>query len=810
MRSLGPRLRAIVAGLFGRGEAPRMHVALLWAGRLAIIAPALFLPSFFGFVTFSNQPRFCISCHYMQPFYDAWKTSSHNNVKCVDCHIPPGAKNWLEHKMAAANQVVRYVTRTYGMRPWTEVDDASCLRTGCHETRLLRGQVEFGGVTFDHAPHLTSFRRVTRLRCTSCHAQIVQGTHMTVTETTCFLCHFKNGDKEPEMGDCRRCHDEIRPHRREDISAEAWVEQVPETQRSEPKLAYDHAEVEQREVPCQECHGDVVQGQGEVPPERCITCHSEAARLEKYGDTEFMHRTHVTEHKVDCTRCHQEIEHKLQPRTDLPKLDCTSCHPGQHDETRALYQGSGGKSAAPQGNPMYEVRVPCEGCHNDHQPVDGKRITTKAGAAGCMLCHGEDYGDDLARWQHEAIAWTNWAKAGLQQTTRLLSASGPDTDPTLRERHLKVARDNLALVERGQFVHNPDYAVSLLRAARDHAERALEAAGLAVRWPQEPAHQEDTPEAPRGGPEACGRCHPDAVNRQVTIFGNVFDHRDHAGTAALPCETCHNTNAKPESAGHGRLTIGRDDCRQCHAQRRVASPHEPNWKRLHGSQARKSPGDCQTCHSQASCDNCHGTRIPHGADWVSRHGQAGLNQRACAQCHEPSLCNACHQRAKPDSHNKAWPKTHGQAAKQAPKRCERCHQRSTCRACHGLELPHSAAFRAKQHGPAAAQNPSRCARCHEAGSCSGCHLRKQVRPDNHQAKSWPKEHGAAGHADPVNCQLCHGQEACSTCHEGLVMPHPEGWALEGHGPAATSRPKTCARCHQRSFCQQCHVDEGGQ
>ncbi len=116
MRSLGPRLRAIVAGLFGRGEAPRMHVALLWAGRLAIIAPALFLPSFFGFVTFSNQPRFCISCHYMQPFYDAWKTSSHNNVKCVDCHIPPGAKNWLEHKMAAANQVVRYVTRTYGMR----------------------------------------------------------------------------------------------------------------------------------------------------------------------------------------------------------------------------------------------------------------------------------------------------------------------------------------------------------------------------------------------------------------------------------------------------------------------------------------------------------------------------------------------------------------------------------------------------------------------------------------------------------------------------------------------------------------------
>ncbi len=32
-------------------------------------------------------------------------------------------------------------------------------------------------MTFDLAPHLTSFRRVTRLRGTSCHAQIVQGTH---------------------------------------------------------------------------------------------------------------------------------------------------------------------------------------------------------------------------------------------------------------------------------------------------------------------------------------------------------------------------------------------------------------------------------------------------------------------------------------------------------------------------------------------------------------------------------------------------------------------------------------------------------
>jgi len=115
MRSLGPRLRAIVAGLFGRGEAPRMHVALLWAGRLAIIAPALFLPSFFGFVTFSNQPRFCISCHYMQPFYYAWKTSSHNKVIVWTAISRPARRTGSSTK-CGGQPVVRNVTRPYGMR----------------------------------------------------------------------------------------------------------------------------------------------------------------------------------------------------------------------------------------------------------------------------------------------------------------------------------------------------------------------------------------------------------------------------------------------------------------------------------------------------------------------------------------------------------------------------------------------------------------------------------------------------------------------------------------------------------------------
>ena len=50
---------------------------------------------------------------------------------------------------------------------------------------------------------------------------------------------------------------------------------------------------------CMDCHADVVRGAGEVPRERCFTCHNDATRLARYGETEFLHRTHVTDHKVE-------------------------------------------------------------------------------------------------------------------------------------------------------------------------------------------------------------------------------------------------------------------------------------------------------------------------------------------------------------------------------------------------------------------------------------------------------------------------------------------------------------------------------
>ena len=90
----------------------------------------------------------------MEPYYKSWQESSHNDVPCIECHFAPGFGSKIRGKMLGLVQLAKYVTKSEGPRPAAEVPDASCLRSGCHETRLLSGRVEYQGIHFDHAPHL--------------------------------------------------------------------------------------------------------------------------------------------------------------------------------------------------------------------------------------------------------------------------------------------------------------------------------------------------------------------------------------------------------------------------------------------------------------------------------------------------------------------------------------------------------------------------------------------------------------------------------------------------------------------------------
>jgi nitrate/TMAO reductase-like tetraheme cytochrome c subunit len=250
----------------------------------------------------SSSPQFCNSCHIMRPYVAAWHASRHSEVACVQCHYPPGLKDTLRVKFQAVTQVAKWATGTYNSKPYAEVEDASCLRSGCHASGALiaKAALRFGrGIRFDHGPHLDSATMGRALRCTACHTQIVVGKHFEVDRRPCFTCHFKgtkNGRELTPVAGCLGCHE------------------TPKGSIPLGVVRLDHEEMVRRGVACQNCHLNVVDGRGEAPPERCVTCHNQAEKVARYPQTALIHAAHVTERSIECTRCHSEIKHRLPPR----------------------------------------------------------------------------------------------------------------------------------------------------------------------------------------------------------------------------------------------------------------------------------------------------------------------------------------------------------------------------------------------------------------------------------------------------------------------------------------------------------------
>jgi len=438
---------------------------------LAALGCIGFLAGFAGLYEYSTSPHFCNNCHIMTPYYQAWKTSSHNFVPCVSCHYPPGTKKlWV--KFQAISQVVKYVTRTYSSKPFAEIEDASCLREGCHSKRLLQGKVlTRAGVRFDHTPHLQNLRRGKQLRCTSCHSQIVIGSHIEVTYSTCFLCHFKapieGGGQRPPAG-CLSCHP------------------VPEQDIKLGDLTFNHRDfIGQPGNKCENCHQGVTRGTGEAPQDRCFTCHNQPDRLARYTDIEFMHQNHVSKHKIECTQCHFRIEHGLSQAT-LPgaaPTQCSTCHQDQHLGPAEMYRGQGGRGGVKsRPSPMFLAHVDCVGCHVKPEATglaaELMGQTFKASEQGCVTCHGQDYQGILPGWQQSLQKATAAVQAKLDRVQQRLRGLGPGAQGVKTcQDSLPDATFNLSFVRLARGVHNPDYADDLLHQAGQVFDQCLQTLG---------------------------------------------------------------------------------------------------------------------------------------------------------------------------------------------------------------------------------------------------------------------------------------------------------------------------------------------
>lgn len=542
----------------------------------------------------TSKPPFCGSCHIMKPYYESWKISSHNKIACVDCHIPPGITSELRKKYEAISMVVRYFTATYGTHPWAEVEDATCLQ--CHERRLVAGKVQIHGVNFDHTPHLNEMRRGKKLRCTSCHSQIVQGSHIAVTTSTCILCHFKDQAIGVGTAKCQLCHP------------------IPDKVKTPDGYEFNHADVKRYDMKCEWCHAGVIIGNGEVPKTRCLSCHNEAARLEKYGKTEELHQIHVTNHKVECLMCHNEILHGVQKSIHTVDTDCVRCHAQGHTPQQTLYSGMGGKGVPAIPSPMFKAGVTCEGCHFLSKTVDGNSIQ-QASAVSCMVCHGSAFNTIFDRWKAFTSDRMKSANGLLLQAQMQLSEPYPQS--------FQDARSNLRLIEKAVPVHNVDYSMALMDKSVDLINAALKEKGKAPL-------QAPWRTFPYSSP--CLSCHQGIENQTGTFRGRPFIHFPHVIKNELDCEVCHVQHPIPPKT----LPMAEDvDCASCH--------HEPSFAK--------------------SCKNCHAGDISKP---VTVRGQVldrkGLSfqhdmhieatEKACIDCHfnkekftrtpAAAICADCH------------------------------------------------------------------------------------------------------------------------------------------------------------------------
>ena len=556
-----------------------------------------------GVYVASQDSRFCATCHYMKPYYDHSLASSHADVACVACHPVRPVVN--------AVSALRYFTGTQTLRPRAEVDGASCMTSGCHDERLLMGDAEMATekifedkIHFDHGTHMAELRRGKRLQCTSCHSQIMRGEHVATTEETCFLCHFKGVGEAQAIGGCTNCHGTPT----EVVRHEGFV--------------FSHESYLKVGVACQQCHVEVIDGNGQVPRERCFSCHVE--HREEYENSEFIHAKHVTEHDVDCFECHEKIQHGNVRMIRALEPGCENCHQSLHQPQREMYIGSGGQGLEDIPSRMFAAQVSCDGCHTRSVHLGAPEFdetSREAERQSCVECHGPSYDLMLDDWMREMDRLERSFEPELERAeAKLIRLEKADADVTEARLLVEKARHNFDFLKYGHGVHNVEYAVRLTRASATYLDQAMDKMDAAYRPPE----RSRLLASPDG---SCSiLCHARLGLPEEMPFDHLdFPHALHVEEVEVECTQCHSPDK------HKMQIITRSECMDCHHEAQDIDcahchPHQDalytgqveEWGFADGYPDFMAEGD-------VTCDECHDL-------------SAGLSiqdmQTGCVDCHE--------------------------------------------------------------------------------------------------------------------------------------------------------------------------------
>ena len=528
---------------------------------LLIFCVVFFLIISVGLLRFSETSTFCGLCHQMDSYIDSWKASSHRSVACTKCHYEPGFFNHMKGKWVDGQVSLAYfISGKKPSKPHAEISDASCLQEGCHKTEDLKGDMIYKNVAFSHGKHLEELRRGMKLRCTSCHAQIVQGSHLTVHEINCFICHYYKAGAQGEedciscpVGGCTSCH--IAP--KGDINVKGWN--------------FNHRKYIDRGVACEKCHLSVVQGDAHVPEGKCLECHNEPEILGTRFSSQTLHRKHVTDHKIECASCHTPLRHEIGQITTIAHTpsNCDRCHSkDSHMGPKDLYRGTGGIGVHDSPSLMFMTNVDCVACHRRAESSRAALHTTsyeeKSIGEACVDCHGEGFDETLKHWKTFLSKMENDTNQRIFNVQKLIydaekaQGKGPKAKTLLNE-----ARHNYSLVNLGRGVHNIEYAIKLLNVANNKTEQALAALDKNYK-----------PKELKTNMTCTSLCHVGIEKRTVPFNDVKFSHKTHAAGLGMKCSDCHSPREN-----HGKTYL--KNCASCH----------------HGKEIKKV--GCGGCHANA-------------------------------------------------------------------------------------------------------------------------------------------------------------------------------------------------------------------
>lgn len=405
----------------------------------------------------TSNPLFCSSCHNMAEPYLTWQESAHRDFACVKCHIAPGMETLFRAKLKGMREVLQTVGGDVPPRAQAQVEDAACLRPGCHQVADLQpvrpSTMNIG--QFSHSSHVGQDVRGLRLRCATCHAHTTHARHFEIDKSVCYTCHFAGHQAaETDTGRCLGCHD------------------LP----TESIEAFSHEEFYGTEptASCAMCHSEITHGEAAVVSTACKACHLQPP--DGSENTDLVHQAHVTTTKVNCYQCHSEITHATDAGIEFGTA-CVSCHGESfHREANLLYSGRAGAGVADEPSPMFAAGVSCSACHahGGTPPATSTALRLAIGKA-CDACHGEDQIEVMDMCQEEIKEELIRTSTLISKVTaRLKERKLPSETAAAAEALLRVAQTNYDLcVNDGSYgVHNEDYVAGLLDKARADLKRA--------------------------------------------------------------------------------------------------------------------------------------------------------------------------------------------------------------------------------------------------------------------------------------------------------------------------------------------------